>query len=316
MAQLIAGRYEPLSVLGEGASASVLEVRDRVGGGPNVALKRLPAGRAELALEEFRRLRAFHHPGIPRALELGVDPQDGLLYFTSERVHGADFLRALRSAPLERQLAAVADLLRTLALLDERGVIHRDLKPSNLIVEEAGAAGSRVVLIDFGLAVSGASRELAGSLPWLAPELFEGEAATHASDLYALGVVLFELWNGSHPYPADSPVEWARSHRTRPAAFAADRSPPAPLARVVLRLLEKERRRRYAHARDVLADVALASQLPLPRETRRTLAGRIRSLPRSGPAWLEAPRDSGGASGPTFVLAPTRAGRDELLRDL
>jgi transcriptional regulator with GAF, ATPase, and Fis domain len=314
MAQLIAGRYEPLSVLGEGASASVLEVRDRVAGGPPVALKRLPAGRAELALEEFRRLRAFHHPGIPRALELGVDAADGLLFFTSEVAHGADFLRALRSAPLERQLAAVADLLRTLALLDERGVVHRDLKPANLVVEEGGA-GSRVVLLDFGLAVAGPTRELAGSLPWLAPELFEGEAATHASDLYALGVVLFELWNGSHPYPAESPVEWARSHRTRTATFAAERAPPAALARVVLRLLEKDRRRRYAHAHEVLADVALVSPTPLPRETRRTLAGRIRSLPRSGPAWQGVGREPGGG-GPTFVCAPTRAGRDDLLRDL
>jgi transcriptional regulator with GAF, ATPase, and Fis domain/tetratricopeptide (TPR) repeat protein len=316
MAQLIAGRYEPLSVLGEGASASVLEARDRIGGGPTVALKRLPAGRAELALEEFRRLRAFHHPGIPRALELGLDPADGQLHFTSEVVHGADFLRALRSAPLERQLTALADLLRTLALLDERGVVHRDLKPSNLIVEEAGAASTRVVLIDFGLAVTGPTQQLAGSLPWLAPELFEGAPATHASDLYSLGVVLFELWNGSHPYPAESPVEWARSHRTRPAAFVPDRAPPPALARVVLRLLEKDPRRRYAHARDVLADVAPVSPLPLPRETRRTLAGRIRSLPRSGASWLESTRDAGAAAGPTFVLAPTRAGRDDLLRDL
>jgi len=314
MVQWIAGRYEPCSVLGEGVTSAVLLVRDRVLGGTPVALKRVPAGRGDLARDEFRRLRAFHHAGIPRALELGLDPADGSLFFTSEAVRGVDFLSALERAPLERQIAAIADLLRTLDLLAERGVVHRDLKPANLVVE-AGGAAPRVVLIDFGLAVVGATRELGGSLPWLAPELFAGEPASHESDLYALGIVLFELWNGRHPYPADTPVEWARSHRARAAEFDEGRREalglPAALPRIVQRLLAKERKDRYARARDVLVDLSRASPQPLPRETRRTLGGRIRSMPDFGARW----RESGGG-GPTLVAAPTLAGREEIVREL
>jgi serine/threonine protein kinase len=95
MAQWIAGRYEPCSVLGEGVTSAVLLVRDRVLGGTPVALKRVPAGRGDLARDEFRRLRAFHHAGIPRALDLGLDPADGSLFFTSEAVRGVDVLSAL-----------------------------------------------------------------------------------------------------------------------------------------------------------------------------------------------------------------------------
>ena len=317
MTELISGRYEPLRLLGSGSSAKVFEVRDRFLGGPTLALKRLPAAHTAQVLEEFRRLRAFRHPGIPQVGELGIDPPTGELFFTAELGRGPDFLTALRGAPVELQLRAVADLLRTLALLDEREVVHRDLKPQNLLVQ--GGEEPRVLVLDFGLAtIAGGARELAGSLPWLAPELFRGEPASHRSDLYSLGVVLFELWTGRRPFVAETPVEWARAHCDRAVEFPPDARLAAPLREVVLRLLEKDPARRYPHAAEVLADLSRASAAPLPSSTPRALLGRVRSVPRFEPPW-QATLEPGDVrvGGPiTWVTAPTRAGRDELVRDL
>ena len=112
----------------------------------------------------------------PEAIR-GIDPRDGCAYFTAEFVEGQDFLGGLRQRPLEVQLEAVADLLRTLEFVHRQGVVHRDLKPANVLIRRADSA-LRVHLIDFGLARRDREAdELSGSIPYLAPELFSGHVA-------------------------------------------------------------------------------------------------------------------------------------------
>ncbi|MBL8841802.1 MAG: sigma 54-interacting transcriptional regulator [Planctomycetes bacterium] len=312
----IGGRYQPLEQLGRGATARVALVRDRARGGPPLALKRVTARRAALLHDEFRRLQSLRCPGIPRVDELGQDPESGDWLFTCEPARGRPWHEELRGAPLLVQQRACADLLRTLALLEERGVVHRDLKPDHLLVE--GGATPRVLLLDFGLATAGGAAPAAGSLPYLAPELFRGAPASHASDLYALGVVLFELWCGGAPFSADSPADWARAHLEQPVLFPADFAAPLALREIVARLLAKSPAERYAHAAEVLADLSRVAPEPLPRYTPATLLGRIRSVPPFDPPWHEqlATGDARPGGTVTWVTAPTRAGRDALLREL
>ncbi len=312
----ISGRYRPLARLGRGATAQVVLVQDLVRGGPPLALKRTPARRATLVQEEFRRLQALRCPGIPRVDELGLDPASGDWLFTSEPGSGGPWIEALATADLAIQQRALAEVLRTLALLDERGIVHRDLKPAHLLVE--GGAEPRVILIDFGLAVAAGGAVAAGSLPYLAPELFRGAPPSHSSDLYALGVLLFELWSGRHPFEAATPTEWARAHLEQPIRFNADFAAPPPLRDIVARLLAKSPAERYEHAAVVLADLSRAAAEPLPQMTPATLLGRIRSVPPLDPPWHE--QLAAGESRPggtiTWVTAPTRGGRDALLREL
>ena len=135
MKDLIAGRFEPVRLLGVGGTSSVFLVRDTFAEGQRFALKRIPRELAALAVDEFRRLCSLSHPGIPRAHEVGIDPSTGSLFFTSEFVEGVEALRGLRSRPLETQLEAVAEVLRILDFLHDRGVVHRDLKPANVLVQ-------------------------------------------------------------------------------------------------------------------------------------------------------------------------------------
>ncbi len=322
VSDLIAGRYQPLELLGGGETARVHRVIDRARGGAPLALKRVPAARAALVVEEFRRLQAFRFGGIPRVWELGADSATGDFLFTAELGRGRPWLAALRDAPLDRQQRAVADLLRILALLDERGIVHRDLKPEHLLVEDVGevegAAEPQVVLIDFGLATLSGTTVPAGSLPYLAPELFHGAPASHRTDLYALGVVLFELWAGERPFQAADATAWAHAHLEQPVVFPPEFRAPAPLREIVARLLAKEPLRRSAHASEVLADLSRAAPEPLPRTTLRTLLGRVRSVPPFDPLWSErlVAGDVRHGGTVTWVTAPTQVGREDLLREL
>ena len=325
MKDLIAARYVPLRTLGEGAESRVQLVRDQlVGGGlaagdagRRLALKSLPRSLAARALLEFRRLASFEHPGIPRVDEFGFDPHSRDCFFTCEYLEGADFVAALGELPLDDQLEAVAQLLRTLQLVHDRGLLHRDLKPANVLVRRSERE-LHVSLIDFGLADDQVERRVVGSLPYMAPELFDGQQATPATDLYALGVMLFELWTGETPFQANSALEWIRAHREAPIEFPDDSVVPPSLGRLVRRLLAKDPEERYGAASAVLTDLSRISVRSLPRETVRSLAGRIRSPPvaefctqvEGGEEldWSERPL--------VWAVASTAAARAALAREL
>jgi len=225
-------RYQSQEELGRGASATVWRARDTKTGG-EVALKRFhphlvsdPVARKRIE-DEAAAASRVNHPNIVRAIEL-IDDRDGLTlvfpYVAGETL-AARLGNGSRIAP--REAASIAlDIADALALAHQQGVVHRDVKPGNILL---GADG-RARLLDFGIShavdagrsthdLTGAGMAI-GTLPYMAPEQLAAEPTTPASDVYALGVVLYEMLAGRRPYAASSPVTLANEQRQPPASIA------------------------------------------------------------------------------------------------
>ncbi len=160
---------------------------------------------ARMALaQEFRTLAALRHPHIISVLDYGFVEQSQP-FFTMELLENACTLsKASQGLPLEQKAVLLVQLLRALSYLHRHGILHRDLKPANVMVLSV-AEGPQVKLLDFGLAlarshVQGKRGEIAGTLSYMAPELFEGQGASEATDLFAVGVMAYELCTGRHPF--------------------------------------------------------------------------------------------------------------------
>jgi eukaryotic-like serine/threonine-protein kinase len=240
------GRYEPLGELGQGASATVWRALDRRTG-RDVALKRFhphlvadPVARHRIENEASAASRVSH-PCIVSAIEL-IDDQDGLALvfpFVPGRTLAARLSDGSCVAP--REAAAIAlDIADALAVAHSRGVVHRDVKPGNILL---GADG-RARLLDFGISravdagqvthdLTGAGMTI-GTLPYMAPEQLAAEPTTPASDVYALGVVLYEMLSGRRPFDAASPLTLAREQLQPPPAISGAPAPLVQLARAAM----------------------------------------------------------------------------------
>lgn len=256
----VAGRYRILCRLGAGGMGAVHLAEDRWRGGRRVALKSAPladpAAREALA-QEFRRLCRLRHPNVAAVHDFGRCEATRRAWFTMEQAEGRPFLEALRDAPARRRAEALAQLARALDFVHSRGLVHCDLKSENVVVQETGEGACRAVLVDFGLAAGAeelagrAGGRFSGTLSHAAPELVGGEGAPGpATDLYALGVLLFELHAGRPPFEERDPVALAEAHRESappdPAAACPGLPPPARAA--LAGLLEKQPSRRPASA--------------------------------------------------------------------
>ena len=266
------GRFEIIEELGHGGMARVFAAR-QIGLGRIVALKAIPAGRGGAADLELRFLREaqtvarLRHPHIVAIHDSGR--ANGFVYFSMDYFEGGDLGRRLRERPFTPR--AAAELLRkvaaALAHTHAEGVLHRDLKPSNILLE-----GDEPRVADFGLAAQleaggdlTAATGMLGTPHYVAPEaLRRGSAAlTVASDLYALGVILFEMLTGRTPFAGASLAELATlvENQEPPAPHLLAPAVPRDLETICLKCLEREPARRYAGA------AALAEDL------RRFLAG-------------------------------------------
>jgi eukaryotic-like serine/threonine-protein kinase len=269
-------RYGVIGVLGKGGMATVYRAR-HLALGREVALKVLPpdlAGGAAAArgLQRFERearnAARLDHPGCVRVLDFGACA-DGSRYLAMERIEGPT-LRNLLGQPQRAEVAAWigVELCDALAHAHGAGVIHRDVKPENIMFAPQGD-GWRVVLIDFGLSRLAGDAALTalgacvGSPSYLAPERARGGDGDARSDLYAVGVVLYELLAGRRPFVAGSPAAIARLQiDAAPPPLPAD-VPPA-IAAVVERALAKDPAARFAGA----AEMAAALR-PLARRGQR-----------------------------------------------
>jgi serine/threonine-protein kinase len=212
------GRFEILGQVARGGIGVVLEARDP-SAGRRVALKVIPEREAApQAIERLRReaevARALDHPNIVRIYETGMarDPSgQPLHYIAMELVQGRTLAQILRERALGREalLGIFRSVVGAVAYAHARGVLHRDLKPSNILVEASG----RAVLADFGLARDPAaepmltpSHALMGTLLYMAPEQVEGATRRidARTDVFALGVILYEILEGRHPFEARS----------------------------------------------------------------------------------------------------------------
>jgi thioredoxin-like negative regulator of GroEL len=240
--------------------------------------------KAELTATQRERLRrevtlgrTLHHPGLVRVYEL-IDGGDRLAV-AMEWVPEGSLAQRLDAGPLAiNEVVRVAEqVLEVLAYLHEKNVVHRDIKPSNLLVDSEG----RVRLADLGLARPldddrGLTNTLAavGTPAYMSPEQIRGEAPAPATDLYGLGVTLYQLVTASLPFTGTSEFDVANKHLTEPAGDPREVRPecPAWLAGFISRLLEKSPRDRFASATCALDALGRRRVLVSPRTWRRAAA--------------------------------------------
>jgi eukaryotic-like serine/threonine-protein kinase len=289
--ELVLGRYRPMRPLGSGGSGSVWLALDERNG-LDVALKIIPregkaAARAEREALAARRLR---HDRCVRAYDVGHDASH--VYIAYEYVPGRTFREALRTGSLSDSDAVevAAQVLDALAHAHRAGIVHRDVKPSNILLEDRDEIAVR--LLDFGLAqFDGADTltavgDVPGTLAYIAPERLAGEEATPESDVWSVGVLLWEVLAGRHPFWGLPLQEVARAVQAGAPSLAAERT-KAP--------------RRLVAA----VDSALAAD-PERRPRASALAADLRSSLRSAPAReRRTPREqqSPVADAPINVLA-------------
>jgi serine/threonine protein kinase len=249
-----ATRYERIERIATGGMGEVWRARDTVLG-REVAVKVLkqeyaddPTFRARFA-DEARHAAGLHHPGIAAIFDYGA-LEGETPFLVMELVDGRPLNQLLsgdRAIDPEQARLLALQVAEGLAVAHQAGVVHRDVKPANLLVTPDG----RVKITDFGIARATDSvqytqtGQIVGTPHYLSPEQARGESATSASDVYALGVVLFECLNGSRPFVADSPIATALAHIRDEVPPLPDHVPPA-LAGVVRRALAKDPAERYA----------------------------------------------------------------------
>ena len=278
---VLAGRYRIVSLLGSGGMGEVYRADDlRLR--QSVALKMLPPAlasdptRLSRLHDEVRLARQVSHPNVCRVHDIGE--ADGLTFLTMEHVDGEDLTSLLRRVgrlPNERAAVVGRQICAGLAAAHERGVLHRDLKPANVMIDGRG----RARLTDFGLAVAAGDARgrlvAAGTPAYMAPEQFEGRPVSEQTDLYALGLVLYELFTGRRAFVADSVPRMIELRQSSsppaPTSYVPDLDPR--IERAILQCLERDPERRPASAMsvaaallgpDVLAAAVAAGETPSP----------------------------------------------------
>ncbi|WP_250036373.1 diguanylate cyclase [Paractinoplanes maris] len=319
--------FEVISELGRGAGTVVYRVRRR---GGEYALKVLSTSdRNTLAAvrREAALLGCVGHPLLPRIFEVGESVQGP--YLVLEFVDGSPLSQALRRGPLDEgtTVRLAIDLVAPLAAAHRGGLVHRDIKPDNVIIETTGTAR----LIDFGLAARGGEQDgsVAGTLSYSAPEQtgMLKRPVDGRSDLYSLGVLLYECVTGELPYQAQDVGELIRSHATAPIPDARIRRPDlsATLAAVIATLMAKDPDDRYQSGDSLLSDLRRLAEQPgaaFPVATDRRgiqpggaalLVGRDQEVITLANRWLRARSGTGGAA---IVEGPAGAGKTRLVREL
>ena len=293
--------YRITAAIGAGGMGEVYRATDTKLG-RDVALKVLPAEMATNPerLERFQReakaLAALDHPGIVTVHS--VEEAGGVHFLTMQLVEGQALDRVIleHGLPLERLLDMGGALADALAAAHEKGIVHRDLKPANVMV----SPGGRVKVLDFGLAkVTGpqaggpTDSELPtdlqtrdgvalGTVPYMSPEQVEGRAVDHRTDVFSLGVLLYEMATGRRPFEGRSTAELASAilRDTPPVVTDLRSDLPGDLARIIRRCLEKDTGRRFQTVRDVGNE--LRDMTAEPPKARESLAEASRSPAADG----------------------------------
>ncbi len=295
---LLGERYRIVGLLGRGGMGEVYRADD-LKLGQVVALKFLPealaldADRLERFHTEARIGRQISHPNVCRLYDL-VE-LDGLQCLTMEYVDGEDLaslLRRIGRLPADKAVDIARDLCAGLAAAHDKGVIHRDLKPANVMIDGRGQAR----ITDFGLAFLSGDTDgewLVGTPAYMAPEQFEGQPASIRSDIYALGLVLYETFTGKRRFEAKSLAEIKALHAENkmPSLSSDARDIPPAVEQMILRCLEKAQEARPLTVRAIMA--ALPGGDPLqaalaagetPSPAMVAAAGKVGDL-RVGVAW-------------------------------
>ncbi|MEQ8675030.1 MAG: protein kinase [Aggregatilineales bacterium] len=281
--KIIGNRYEILNRIGSGGLGTVYRVRDRVDG-QIVALKRVTEVSGSLfditqgktsdirmsLAREFKTLASLHHPNIINVLDYGFDVDEDaqirLPYYTMELLDDAKTLtHAGFGQPLKTQMTLLIQLLQALSYLYRRGILHRDLKPANvLVVSNPDSDELTVKVLDFSLATLLSKRATdtdpdiaAGTLAYMPPEVLQGTEIGIPSDLYAVGVMAYEMLTGKHPYDTTNITRLIQSIISDDVDVSRIDA-EAALQNVIGCLLDKESSARYQSAEAVMSDIRIA----------------------------------------------------------
>ena len=252
---VVAERYLVEAEIGRGGMATVYRAKD-LELSEQVALKVFrPVAHDEEGLSRFRQelkvSRRLTHPNITRVYDMGV--HQGMRYISMELLVGHSF-EELNGSPwaLRRGVDSLIQVCQGLAAAHAQGVIHRDIKPGNLFLTQEGLAK----IMDFGIAKQRATRGVTqagmvvGTPEYISPEQIRGEVARETTDLYALGVVAYEMFTGRKPFAHDELVPLLQMHLAAPPDPPSRHKPglPASLEAAILKLLEKEPQDRFPTA--------------------------------------------------------------------
>ena len=276
--QILAGRFEIREMLGIGGMGAVYKAYDR----DIERIIALKCIRSELInnpevvmrfTQELLLARQNSHKNVVRIFD--VRDSGGLKFITMEHLQGRDLgslVEERGKLPVEETLSIIRQVCSGLSSAHSEGVVHRDLKPSNIMIEPQG----RVVVMDVGLAraqdqdLMTRTGAIMGTFQYMSPEQAKGEKADARSDIFTVGIILYELLTGKTPYHCDSSVA-SLLKRTQEAAVppsTIDSSIPRPLNAIVCKCLERDLARRYQSVDELLADLEAvqngrtASRLP------------------------------------------------------
>jgi eukaryotic-like serine/threonine-protein kinase len=267
--QVFDGRYRVVRKLGTGGMANVYLAEDQELG-RRVAIKMLDARHSqdEQFVERFRReaknVAGLSHPNIVSIYDRGQ--AEGTYYIAMEYLEGRslkELLVARGPTPLPVAIDYARQILAAVGFAHRHGIVHRDIKPHNVVVAPDG----RLKVTDFGIARSGTSQmtetgSIIGTAQYLSPEQAKGAPVTPASDIYSVGIVLYEMLTGSVPFTGDTPLEIAMKHLSAIPEPPSEQRPEIPheLDSIVLRSLAKDPDDRYQSAEQMDADLARAAQ--------------------------------------------------------
>ena len=321
---LYGGRYELLDLVGAGGAGTVYRARD-IELDEIVALKVLrkellgASGMLENFRSEVKLARRVTHRNVARMFDIGE--QDGERFLTMEFVEGEMLTAKINSgpdgSPRPLPLAQVQDVMEQvcagLTAAHTVGIIHRDLKPDNIMVGRDG----RIVITDFGIARalqgSGSSDqngEFIGTPEYMSPEQAEGGAIDARTDIYSLGIVLYEMVTGTLPFSTPNPLTTAAARLLRPPPDPRTRRPGLPdaIAQVILRCMAKSQQDRYPTAADLASAVGDAIRTATGSFELVPMPASARSGKPPGPITVSGPLTSAFEKGERRESTPTLSG--------
>ncbi|NNV05066.1 Stk1 family PASTA domain-containing Ser/Thr kinase [Geobacillus sp. C56-T2] len=315
-------RYKIISLIGGGGMANVYLARDIILE-RDVAVKvlRLDFANDDRFIKRFRReaqaATSLNHEHIVSIYDVGEE--EGVYYIVMEYVRGStlkQYIQQHAPLPVEQALSIMDQLTSAIAHAHENGIIHRDIKPQNILLNEHG----RVKVTDFGIAVamSGTTitqtNSVLGSVHYLSPEQARGGIATEKSDIYSLGVVMFELLTGRLPFSGESAVSIVLKHlqAETPSPRAWNPEIPQSVENIILKAMAKDPFYRYPSAREMNEDIRTALDPSRRNEAKFTIPDDGEEATKAVPIIKD--KESAASAQETFAAektAPESAQQDE-----
>ncbi|MHC4662535.1 MAG: protein kinase domain-containing protein, partial [Planctomycetota bacterium] len=325
--EIIAGRYSVDREIGAGGMCTVYLVSDKTEEERKIALKHISGDSNRLRIEtfrnEFRILAHLEHENLIRVFDFGVLPAGRGFYYTAEYIEGKD-LRETAAGVTEDVLADyIMQVCRALEYVHCRGYIHYDVKPTNILI----TGGGGVKLADFGLSAladRALGRRIRGTPAYTSPEIITGTDVDFRTDLYSLGVTLYEITTGTPPFRTDDLHKLFQKHVSEQPVPPGKIRPRIPeyLERIILRLLAKNPADRFESANSVIAAIAASRGMEIELKPHSSAEGYLRVPPLvAREKELDALHGAieGLADGKALhvvIEGPAGIGRSRLLREI